>query len=64
MVSKKLLGFWAIMDILLLAAGGLAVAMSIVWRAPDLLRNMVFTPSYLTSPSHHFFILYRQLTAG
>jgi hypothetical protein len=48
MVSKKLMGFWALMDVLLLGAGGLSVAMSILWRGQDLLRNMVFTPTYLT----------------
>jgi len=48
MVSRKLMGFWALMDVLLLGAGGLAVAMSILWRGQDLLRNMVFTPTYLT----------------
>jgi len=48
MVSRKLMGFWALMDVVLLGAGGLAVAMSIIWRSEDLLRNMVLTSSYLT----------------
>lgn len=47
MVSKRLMGCWTLFDVLLLGAGGLSVAMSIVWRSKDLLRNMVFTPTYL-----------------
>jgi hypothetical protein len=48
MVSRKLMGFWALMDVFLLAAGGLAVALAIVWRSPDLIRNMTLGSTELT----------------
>jgi hypothetical protein len=49
MVSRKLLGVWAFFDVCLLAAGAVTVALSIVWRAPNLLMNMVFSRSDLTA---------------
>jgi hypothetical protein len=49
MVSRKLMGFWAFMDVLLLGSGAFAVAMSIVWRAPDLLRDMTLSSTQLTA---------------
>jgi len=49
MVSRKLMGVWAGLDFLLLAAGAVTIALSIVWRAENLLLNMVLTPDYLTS---------------
>jgi len=49
MVSRKLMGVWAFLDFLLLAAGGVLIALSIVWKAPDLMMNMVFKPEFLTA---------------
>ena len=49
MVSRKLMGFWAFMDVLLLGAGGFAVAMSILWRSPGLIRVMTLSSTQLTS---------------
>lgn len=49
MVSRKLMGAWAFIDFLLLAAGGLALALSIVWRAPNALMNIVVTNDFLTA---------------
>jgi len=49
MVSKRLIGVWTFLDLCLLAAGALSVALSIVWRAPDVLMNMVFSPTTLTA---------------
>lgn len=43
------MGFWAFVDILVLAAGALSVAMSIIYRRQDLLMNMVITPAHLTA---------------
>jgi len=48
MVSKRLMGFWAFVDFLLLAAGAMSIALSIVWRAPNILMNMALTPNFLT----------------
>ena len=48
MVSRKLLAVWTFFDLCLLSAGVLTVAMSIVWRAPNLLTNMVFTSAHLS----------------
>jgi len=49
MVSRKLLGFWALMDAMVLAAGAFSLAASIIYRKQDLLMNMVITPTILTS---------------
>jgi len=49
MVSKGLMGAWAFIDFLLLAAGGLSIALSIVWRAPSILMNMALSPEFLTA---------------
>ncbi|PFH49096.1 hypothetical protein AMATHDRAFT_48971 [Amanita thiersii Skay4041] len=49
MVSRKLLGVWVALDILLLAAGVVALVLSIVWRAPNTLMNMVLSPEDLTA---------------
>lgn len=48
MVSRKLMGVWAVLDFLLLAAGAVTIALSIVWRAPNTLMNMVLSPADLT----------------
>ncbi|KAI0079013.1 tetraspanin Pls1 family [Panus rudis PR-1116 ss-1] len=47
MVSKRLLGCWAFVDAWLLAAGILSLVVSLVWKAPNLLRNLVLTNSEL-----------------
>jgi len=44
-----LLGIWAAFDFLLLAAGAVSISMSIVWKAPNVLMNMVLSPSDLTA---------------
>ncbi|KAF9459365.1 tetraspanin Pls1 family [Collybia nuda] len=49
MVSRKLMGVWAVLDFLLLAAGAVTIALSIVWRAPNTLMNMVLSPADLTA---------------
>ena len=38
---------WVALDILLLAAGVLTLALSIVWRAPNILINMVLSSADL-----------------
>ncbi|KAJ6606571.1 tetraspanin Pls1 family [Mycena vulgaris] len=49
MVSKGLMGAWAFIDFLLLAAGGMSIALSIVWRAPNILMNMALSSDFLTA---------------
>ncbi|KAI5900145.1 uncharacterized protein SCHCODRAFT_02607132 [Schizophyllum commune H4-8] len=49
MVSKKLMGVWAFLDVALLAGGAFALAMSLIWRAPDMLRHLVLSDSYLNA---------------
>jgi len=49
MVSKKLMGIWVALDFLLLAAGVISVALSVVWRAPNVLLNMVLSTRDLTA---------------
>ncbi|TFK55019.1 tetraspanin Pls1 family [Heliocybe sulcata] len=49
MVSKKLMGVWAFVDFCLLVAGVISIAVSIVWKAPNLLLNMVFSKGDLTA---------------
>lgn len=49
MVSRKLMGVWAILDFLLLAAGAVALALSIVWGRKDMLMNMVLSRADLTA---------------
>lgn len=43
------MGVWAFFDFCLLAAGAVALSLSIVWRAPNLLVNMVFSEQDLTA---------------
>lgn len=38
---------WAGLDFALLAAGAILIAFSIVWRAPDLLRDLIVNPMFL-----------------
>lgn len=47
MVSKALMGVWVALDILLLAACVLTLALSVVWRAPNILINMVLSSAAL-----------------
>lgn len=47
MVSKALMGVWVAFDILLLAACALTLALSVVWRAPNILINMVLSSAAL-----------------
>jgi len=49
MVSKRLMGVWAFLDVMLLAAGAVTVALSMVWRSPNILLNMVFSNADLTA---------------
>jgi len=49
MPSKTLMGVWAFIDFLLLAAGGMTIALSIVWRQPDILMNMAISSEFLTA---------------
>lgn len=48
MVSKKLLGVYAFSSVAMVAAGAVAVAFSIIWRSPNLLRNLIIAPMDLT----------------
>jgi len=47
MVSRRLMGVWAFFDVCLLAAGVVALALSIIWRAPNVMMNMVFSDAIL-----------------
>jgi len=49
MVSKGLMASWAFIDFLLLAAGGMSIALSIVWRAPSILMNLALDNEFLTA---------------
>jgi len=40
---------WAFIDFLLLAAGGMSIALSIVWREPNLLMNFTLHSDFLTA---------------
>ena len=46
-----LLGVWAAFDFLLLAAGALSISLSIIWKIPNVLMNMVLSPSDLLGMS-------------
>jgi hypothetical protein len=48
MVSRVLMGIWAALDFFLLAAGAVSLALSLVWRRPDVLMNMVLSRADLT----------------
>lgn len=43
------MGVWAALDILLLAAGVISLILSLVWRAPNILMNMVLSSADLTA---------------
>jgi hypothetical protein len=48
MVSIVLMAIWGALDFFLLAAGGVTIAFSILWKAPDVFRNLVLTEMDLT----------------
>jgi len=48
MVSKRLLGFWTALVFSMLAAAGILIAFSIVWRSPNLLNNFTIPSRFLT----------------
>ncbi|CAG7854004.1 SubName: Full=Related to tetraspanin Pls1 family-Laccaria bicolor {ECO:0000313/EMBL:CCA73271.1} [Serendipita indica DSM 11827] len=43
MPSKTLLAVWGVIDFLLLAAGGMTIAISVLFKAPDPIRNIALT---------------------
>lgn len=49
MVSRVLIGVWAAFDFLLLASGIVSIVLSIVWKATNVLENMVLSPTDLTA---------------
>lgn len=49
MVSRTLMGIWAALDFFLLASGAITIALSVVWRAPNALMNMVLSDADLTA---------------
>ncbi|KAL0947318.1 hypothetical protein HGRIS_013437 [Hohenbuehelia grisea] len=49
MVSRKLMGAWAFFDFCMLASGVVTIALSVVWRRPDVMLNMVLTNADLTA---------------
>jgi len=51
------MGVWAALDVLLLVAGVVALALSIVWRAPNLLMNMVLSSADLTGTTLSGYLL-------
>jgi hypothetical protein len=52
MPSKKLMGFWAFFDLLVLVAGVLSIAFSLVWHSPNnALRSLVITDTDMTGES-------------
>lgn len=57
MVSRKLLGVWAFLDVSLLVAGVVTIIFSMLWRAPNLLMNMVFSKADLTGLSLRYELL-------
>ena len=48
MVSMVLMTLWGALDFFLLAAGGVMIAFSILWKAPDAFKNLVLTEMDLT----------------
>jgi hypothetical protein len=49
MPSKTLTGVWAGIDLALLLAGGLCIAFSMIWRGPNLLRELVISTTDLNA---------------
>lgn len=48
MPSKTLVGIWAALDFCLFAAGVVLIVLSFMWRAPDLVRDLVISDMDLT----------------
>ena len=48
------MGFWAFMDVALLAAGAIMVAFSQIFAAPNLLINIALRPDFLMGESNYF----------
>jgi hypothetical protein len=48
MVPMVLMALWGAFDFFLLAAGGVMIAFSILWKAPDVFRNLILTEMDLT----------------
>jgi len=40
---------WAFIDFLLLGAAGMSIALSIIWRAPNILMNLAISSEFLTA---------------
>ncbi|KAJ3993859.1 tetraspanin Pls1 family [Lentinula boryana] len=49
MVSRKLMGFWALFDVCLLAAGVVSIVFSVVYRKQDILLNLTISKADLTA---------------
>jgi hypothetical protein len=49
MVSRKLMGFWALFDVCLLAAGVISIVFSAVYRKQDILLNLAISKADLTA---------------
>jgi len=49
MVSRKLMAVWTVFDVALLLCGVVALVLSFVWRAPNILMNMVLSNADLTA---------------
>ncbi|KAF9257800.1 tetraspanin [Marasmius fiardii PR-910] len=49
MVSKGLMAVWTFLDVCLLAAGAVSIALSFVWRKQDILMNMVLSKADLNA---------------
>ncbi|KAF7322679.1 25S rRNA adenine-N(1) methyltransferase [Mycena chlorophos] len=49
MVSKGLMGFWAFVDFLLLAAGGMTIGIAILWQRPSILMHLTLLPEFFTA---------------
>jgi hypothetical protein len=43
MVSKRLLAVWGVLDFLMLATGGAAIAISVLFKASNPIRNLILT---------------------
>lgn len=49
MVSRTLMAVWGVLDFSLLVAAIISIVLSIVWRAPNVLMNMVLSDADLTA---------------
>lgn len=49
MVSRKLMGLWALFDVCLLAGGVISIVFSVVFRKPNILMNMTVSNADLTA---------------